>query len=93
MESTYTLLKKWLYHDRIGLDLEFVQEIVESLPRSRSCVNYQFLSSRAEFHSYVTVASGLLLSVYKDRHSNGDTTYGRHGGVTGLHYPACWIMV
>ncbi|VAH71688.1 unnamed protein product [Triticum turgidum subsp. durum] len=85
LEATYTLLKHWLYHDRIGLDLEFVQEIVESLPRSRSCINYQFLCNRTEFHSSVTVASGLLLSVHKDGQSNGDTPYGRHGAVTGLH--------
>ncbi|KAF7044844.1 hypothetical protein CFC21_054019 [Triticum aestivum] len=85
VKSTYTLLKNWLYHDRIGLDLEFVQEIVESLPRSRSCINYQFLCNRTEFHSSVTVASGLLLSVHKDGQSNGDTPYGRHGAVTGLH--------
>ena len=85
VEPTYTLLKNWLCHDRIGLDLEFVQEIVESLPRSRSCVNYQFLSNRAEFHSSVTVASGLLLSVHKDGQSNVGTPYGRHVGVTGLH--------
>ncbi|XBH75121.1 hypothetical protein VPH35_101936 [Triticum aestivum] len=88
VESTYTLLKNWLCHDRIGLDLEFVQEIVESLPRSRSCINYQFLCNRAEFRSSVTVASGLLLSVHKDGQSNVDTPYGRHGGVTGLHDPA-----
>ncbi|KAF7078718.1 hypothetical protein CFC21_083104 [Triticum aestivum] len=85
VESTYTLLKKWLYHDRIGLDLEFVQEIVESLPRSRSCINYQFLCNRAEFHSSMTVASGLLISVHKDGQSNGDMSYDRHGAVTGLH--------
>uniref|UniRef100_A0A8R7Q971 Methyl-CpG-binding domain-containing protein 9 n=2 Tax=Triticum urartu TaxID=4572 RepID=A0A8R7Q971_TRIUA len=85
VESTYTLLKNWLYHDRIGLDLEFVQEIVESLPRSRSCINYQFLCNRTEFHSSVTVASGLLLSMHKDGQSNGDTSYHRHGAVTGLH--------
>ncbi|XP_037450311.1 methyl-CpG-binding domain-containing protein 9-like [Triticum dicoccoides] len=88
VEPTYTLLKNWLCHDRIGLDLEFVQEIVESLPRSRSCINYQFLCNRAEFRSSVTVASGLLLSVHKHGQSNVDTPYGRHGGVTGLHDPA-----
>ncbi|KAM3318543.1 hypothetical protein ACQJBY_035979 [Aegilops geniculata] len=88
VESTYTLLNNWLCRDRIGLDLEFVQEIVESLPRSRSCINYQFLCNRAEFRSSVTVASGLLSSVHKDGQSNVDTPYGRHGGVTGLHDPA-----
>uniref|UniRef100_A0ACD5V8C4 Uncharacterized protein n=2 Tax=Avena sativa TaxID=4498 RepID=A0ACD5V8C4_AVESA len=85
VESTYKLLKEWLYQDRIGLDLEFVQEIVESLPRSRACLNYQFLSNRAEFVSSMTVASGSLTVVHKDGQSNGGMSYGRHGSaVTGL---------
>jgi hypothetical protein len=85
VESTYKLLKEWLYQDRIGLDLEFVQEIVESLPRSRACLNYQFLCNRAEFVSSMTVASGLLTVVHKDGQSNGGISYGRHGSAaTGL---------
>lgn len=87
VESTYTLLKEWLYQDRIGFDLEFVQEIVESLPRSRACSNYHFLCNRADFVSSLTVASGSLIAVHKNGQSNGDVmSYGRHGSVlTGLH--------
>ena len=85
VESTYKLLKEWLYQDRTGLDLEFVQEIVESLPRSRACLNYQFLCNRAEFVSSMTVASGSLTVVHKDGQSNGGMLYGRHGSAaTGL---------
>uniref|UniRef100_A0A0D3F1W2 Methyl-CpG-binding domain-containing protein 9 n=1 Tax=Oryza barthii TaxID=65489 RepID=A0A0D3F1W2_9ORYZ len=86
VEPTYSLLKEWLYQDRIGFDLEFVQEIVESLPRSRACSNYQFLCNRAEFVSSLTVASGSLRVVHKNGQSNGDVmSYGRHGSVvTGL---------
>ncbi|CAM0946371.1 unnamed protein product [Alopecurus aequalis] len=85
VESTYKLLQEWLYQDRIGLDLEFVQEIVESLPRSRACLNYQFLCNRAEFVSSMTVASGSLTVVHKDGHSNGGMSYGRHvTAATGL---------
>ncbi|KAM0868772.1 hypothetical protein ACQ4PT_041113 [Festuca glaucescens] len=89
VESTYNLLKEWLYRDRIGLDLEFVQEILESLPRSRACLNYQFLCTRAEFVSSMTVASGSLTVVHKDGQSNGGTSYGRHGSAaTGLQVNA-----
>ncbi|XP_062218444.1 methyl-CpG-binding domain-containing protein 9-like isoform X2 [Phragmites australis] len=81
-ESTCALLKEWLYQDRIGFDMEFVQEIVESLPKSRACSNYQFLCNRDGFVSSLTVASGTLLSVHKNSPSNGDTmSYGRHGSV------------
>lgn len=86
VESSCTLLKEWLYQDRIGLDLDFVQEILESLPGSLACLNYQFLCDRAKSVSCVTVASGSLVAVHKDGQSNGDTmSYGRHGSaVTGL---------
>ncbi|KAG8058343.1 hypothetical protein GUJ93_ZPchr0002g26350 [Zizania palustris] len=82
VEHTYSVLKEWLYQDRIGFDLEFVQEIVESLPRSGACSNYQFLCNRAEFVSSLTVASGALRVVHKNGQSNGDfMSYGRHGSV------------
>ncbi|XP_062223837.1 methyl-CpG-binding domain-containing protein 9-like [Phragmites australis] len=86
-ESTCAILKKWLYQDRIGFDLEFVQEIVESLPKSRACLNYQYLCDRDGFVSSLTVASGALLSVLKNNQSNGDViSYGRHGSVvSGPH--------
>jgi len=85
VESTCALLKEWLYQDRIGLDLEFVQEIVESLPKSRACSNYQFLCNRTGFNSSLTIASGALLAVNKSSPSSGDVmSYGRHGSmVTG----------
>ncbi|KAL6888819.1 hypothetical protein ACP4OV_009845 [Aristida adscensionis] len=74
VESVFALLKEWLYHDRIGFDLEFVQEIVEFLPKSRSCSNYQFLCKRPGFTSSLTVASGSLIAVNKNSQSNGDGT-------------------
>ncbi|KAL6629999.1 hypothetical protein ACP70R_029764 [Stipagrostis hirtigluma subsp. patula] len=86
VESACALLKEWLYHDRIGFDLEFVQEIVESLPKSRACSNYKFLCTRPGYISSLTVASGSLLAVHKNGQSSGDVlSYGRHGSVvTGL---------
>ncbi|TVU32893.1 hypothetical protein EJB05_24658, partial [Eragrostis curvula] len=87
VKSACALLKEWLYHDRIGFDLEFVQEIVESLPKSRACSNYQFLCDRDGFVSSLTVASGTLVAVHKNSSSNGDfMPYGRHGSVaSGAH--------
>lgn len=87
VESSCALLKEWLYQDRIGFDLEFVQEIVESLPKSRACSNYQFLRNRTGFNSSLTMASGTLLAVNKSSPSNGDViSYGKHGSiVTGPH--------
>uniref|UniRef100_K3YP80 PHD-type domain-containing protein n=4 Tax=Setaria TaxID=4554 RepID=K3YP80_SETIT len=82
VESACALLKEWLYQDRIGFDLEFVQEIVESLPKSRACSNYQFLRDRTGFNSSLTIASGTLLAVNKSSPSNGDVmSYGRHGSI------------
>ncbi|OEL31191.1 Methyl-CpG-binding domain-containing protein 9 [Dichanthelium oligosanthes] len=80
VESTCALLKEWLYPDRTGFDLEFVQEIVESLPKSSACSNYQFLRNRTGFNSSLTIASGTLLAVNKSSPSNGDAmSHGRHG--------------
>jgi hypothetical protein len=82
VESACALLKEWLYQDRIGFDLELVQEIVESLPKSRACSNYQFLRNRTGFNSSLTIASGTLLAVNKSSPSNGDVmSYGRHGSI------------
>jgi methyl-CpG-binding domain-containing protein 9 len=82
VQSAYALLKEWLYQDRIGFDLEFVQEIVESLPKSRACSNYHFLCDRDGFLSSLTVVSGTLAAVHKNSLSNVDLmSYGRHGSV------------
>jgi methyl-CpG-binding domain-containing protein 9 len=82
VKSAYVLLKEWFYQDRIGFDLEFVQEILESLPKSRACSNYQFLCDRDGFDSSLTVASGTLVAAHKNSPSNGDfMSYGRHGSV------------
>ncbi|KXG29684.1 methyl-CpG-binding domain-containing protein 9 isoform X2 [Sorghum bicolor] len=82
VESTCALLKEWLYPDRIGFDMEFVQEFVESLPKSRACSNYQFLCNRTGINSSLTIASGTLIAVNKNSPSHGDVmSYGRHGSV------------
>lgn len=82
VESTCALLKEWLYPDRIGFDVEFVQEFVESLPKSKACSNYQFLCNRTGFNSSLTIASGTLIAVNKNSPMHGDImSYGRHGSV------------
>lgn len=82
VQSTCALLKEWLYPDRIGFDLEFVQEFVESLPKSGACSNYQFLCNRTGVNSSLTIASGTLVAVNKSSPMHGDImSYGRHGSV------------
>lgn len=82
MESACALLKEWLYQKRIEFDLEFDQEIVESLSKSGACSNYQFLRNRTGFNSSLTIASGTLLAVNKSSSSNGDVmSHGRHGSI------------
>ncbi|KAL4031265.1 hypothetical protein IC575_009541 [Cucumis melo] len=53
-------LEKWLDQDRFGLDMEFVQEILEKIPRIQSCSSYQFVNKRADSTTLPTVESGVL---------------------------------
>ncbi|AQK60163.1 PHD-finger family protein isoform 2 [Zea mays] len=76
VQSTCALLKEWLYPDRIGFDLEFVQEFVESLPKSGACSHYQFLCNRTGINSSLTIASGTLVAVNKN-----SPMHARHGSV------------
>ncbi|XP_038982660.1 methyl-CpG-binding domain-containing protein 9-like isoform X2 [Phoenix dactylifera] len=66
LEATCKSLAEWLSHDRFGLDVGFVQEIIESLPGSHACSHYQFLNDRTDFSTSWTVASGLLLAIEKN---------------------------
>lgn len=59
--TSYGLLAKWLDQDRFGLDVEFVQEIMEHLLGVDSCLQYQPLSSRNSYSSSPTVGNGLLI--------------------------------
>ncbi|KAL6139623.1 hypothetical protein ACLB2K_057925 [Fragaria x ananassa] len=54
-------ISKWLDHDRFGLDVEFVQELLEQLPGAESCSKYQFLRDRSNSSTVLTVGNGLLV--------------------------------
>ncbi|RWW28732.1 hypothetical protein GW17_00006780 [Ensete ventricosum] len=62
------LLAEWLNHDRFGLDMGFVKEVIEMFPESHACSGYQFLANRVDFSKSMTVASGVILAVQR----NGD---------------------
>uniref|UniRef100_A0A5B6YUQ3 Putative methyl-CpG-binding domain-containing protein 9 isoform X2 n=1 Tax=Davidia involucrata TaxID=16924 RepID=A0A5B6YUQ3_DAVIN len=59
--TVFEVLVKWLDQDRFGLDVAFVQEIVERLPDVLACSQYIFLNERSHYSSSLTVANGLLL--------------------------------
>lgn len=55
------LLGKWLEQDRFGLDVEFVQEVLEQLPGVQDSLQYELLSSRTNSSSLPTVENGFLV--------------------------------
>lgn len=54
-------IAKWLDQDRFGLDVDFVQELLEQLPGAQSCSQYQFLRDRSFNSTLLTVGNGLLV--------------------------------
>ncbi|KAK7271687.1 hypothetical protein RJT34_27787 [Clitoria ternatea] len=71
-EGLYEVLVKWLGQDRFGLDVEFVQEVLEQLPGVKDSLQYEFLNSRNNSSSLPTVENGFLVverrggSIYKE---------------------------
>nr|DAD30971.1 TPA_asm: hypothetical protein HUJ06_009822 [Nelumbo nucifera] len=64
-ETSWRSLSKWLNQDRFGLDMEFVQEIIEKLPGVHACSQYEFLDKRNYLSTPPTVGSGCLLAKRK----------------------------
>ncbi|OVA18545.1 Bromodomain [Macleaya cordata] len=60
LEMSCKALKNWLNQDRFGLDMEFVQEIIEQLPGCHTCSEYEFLTKRSDYSTLVIVGNGLL---------------------------------
>ncbi|TQD71328.1 hypothetical protein C1H46_043130 [Malus baccata] len=58
---SYDVLANWLDQDRFGLDVDFVQELLEQLPAAQSCSQYQFLNDRSSNSAQLTVGNGLLV--------------------------------
>ncbi|KAL8157111.1 methyl-CpG-binding domain-containing protein 9-like isoform X2 [Apium graveolens] len=56
------MLVNWVQQDRFGLDLEFVQELLEQLPDVHACSDYIFLNNRSPKSILQTVGSGFLVS-------------------------------
>ncbi|KAI5442455.1 hypothetical protein KIW84_011503 [Lathyrus oleraceus] len=61
LTDLYELLGKWLEQDRFGLDVEFVQEVLEQLPGVQDSLQYELLSSRTNSSLLPTVENGLLV--------------------------------
>ncbi|KAK9117096.1 hypothetical protein Sjap_016043 [Stephania japonica] len=60
LETSCAALENWLNQDRFGLDMEFVQEIIEQLPGGDLCTGYELLDKRQDYSTLQTVGSGLL---------------------------------
>ncbi|XAR65059.1 Histone acetyltransferase [Bertholletia excelsa] len=65
------ILMKWLRDDRFGLDVGFVQEMIEQLPGVHACLEYKFLNKRSENSASQTVRSGFLLAKRKSNVDHG----------------------
>ena len=61
LKSVYGVLGKWLEQDRFGLDVEFVQEVLEQLPGVQDSPKYVLLSNRSNSSSLPTVENGFLV--------------------------------
>ncbi|XP_023771165.1 methyl-CpG-binding domain-containing protein 9 [Lactuca sativa] len=66
LEACLQELRKWLEVDRFGLDVEFVQELIEQLPGVSSCSNYKSLNARCEGSSSQTIGSGFFMALSKN---------------------------
>ncbi|KAJ1416476.1 Zinc finger, PHD-type [Sesbania bispinosa] len=61
LKGLYEMLGKWLEQDRFGLDVEFVQEVLEQLPGIQDSLQYELLNSRSNSSSLPTVENGFLV--------------------------------
>ena len=83
LEASFRSLTKWLEQDRFGLDVGFVQEIIETLPASRACSGYHFQIDRSKFSLSCTVGSGMLLAIQKNGERAGEVSYVMYSGKNG----------
>ncbi|KAE9590422.1 putative histone acetyltransferase chromatin regulator PHD family [Lupinus albus] len=61
LDSLSEVLVKWMGQDRFGLDVEFVQEILEQLHGVQDFSQYELLNSRSNSSSFPTVENGFLV--------------------------------
>lgn len=74
LESLYDVLRKWLEQDRFGLDVEFVQEVLEPLPGIQGVSQYEFLNNRSNSSSFPTVGNGFLVADWRVGSQNQEET-------------------
>ena len=72
LDTSCDALIKWLDQDRFGLDVEFVQEIIEHLPGVHACSEYEFLNRRTHNSTPQTFRSGFLLAKRKSEVQGGE---------------------
>ncbi|ESW23089.1 hypothetical protein PHAVU_004G017600 [Phaseolus vulgaris] len=65
LEGISEALRKWLGQDRFGLDVEFVQEVLEQLPNVES-LQYELLNNRDNSSSLPTVGNDFLVVEWRD---------------------------
>lgn len=65
-EVSSELLSKWLDQDRFGLNVEFVQELLEPNLGAIACHEYVRLKERETCSSSLTIGNGFLLAKTKD---------------------------
>ncbi|KAK9741343.1 hypothetical protein RND81_03G098900 [Saponaria officinalis] len=61
LRATVDALKHWLDSDRFGLDVDFVQELIEQCPDVKRCSRYESLKRRNGHLKAPLVQNGLLL--------------------------------
>ncbi|KAK7316429.1 hypothetical protein VNO77_35457 [Canavalia gladiata] len=79
-KGVYEALGKWLEQDRFGLDVEFVQEVLEQLPGVQDSLHYEFLNCRSNSSSLPTVENGFLVVEWRD-----GSKYREEEAVKGLY--------
>ncbi|KAI3795987.1 hypothetical protein L1987_38648 [Smallanthus sonchifolius] len=68
LDFSCVVLRRWLQLDRFGLDAEFVQELIEQLPKAFTCSEYKSLDARCQNSVSHTVGSGFF-TVLRKYHS------------------------
>ncbi|XP_049360081.1 methyl-CpG-binding domain-containing protein 9 [Solanum verrucosum] len=66
LKNTCEMLMKWLEQNRFGLDVDFVQEIIEQLPGVSACSNYKIVTKRKHKTTLQTVGNGFLRAKRKN---------------------------
>lgn len=85
-DAASEMLVRWVQQDRFGLDLEFVQELLEQLPEVNMCSEYRFLGKRNQDSILQTVGSGFLLATRKGDGRVGNSWNGLARSYKGPRY-------